>query len=56
MRRPPAGRDPCRNAVNARNERRLRLGGVRASPDGQRNDPDRGEPSSHLTNLHVALR
>ena len=40
VRRTPAGSDPCRNAMNARNHRRQRVSGRRLRPERERDDPD----------------
>jgi hypothetical protein len=42
VRRTPAGGEPCCDAMDA-GDRRLRLGGLRSRPEGQRDDPDRGK-------------
>ena len=54
VRRMPAGGEPCRDAMDA-GDRRLRLGGLRSRPEGQRDDPDRGKAPNRLTSLHSAF-
>jgi hypothetical protein len=51
VRRTPAGGEPCRDAMDA-GDRRRRLGGLRSRPEGQRDDPDRGEAPNRLTSLN----
>ena len=46
--------EPCRDAMDA-GDRRLRLGGLRSRPEGQRDDPDRGNAPNRLTSLHSAF-
>jgi hypothetical protein len=48
MWRPPAGGDPCRDAVNACDQR-LRLGGRCLRPERERDERNRGEPFSRPT-------
>jgi hypothetical protein len=51
----PAGGDPRRDAMDASDQRWLRLSGLRSRPEGQRHDPDRSQTSMHLTFLHTRL-
>ena len=48
MWRAPAGGDPCRDAMNACDQR-LRLGGRCLRPEREREDRNRGEPFSRPT-------
>ena len=54
MRRAPAGRDSCRDAVDA-GDSRLRLRALRRRPEAQRDKCDRGQTSSHLMCPHAAF-
>jgi hypothetical protein len=53
VRRAPAGRDPCRDALDA-GDRRLRLGELRLRPEREREDPDQGEAAARETSRHSA--
>ena len=53
VRRTPASGEPCRDAMDAR-DRRRRLGGLRARPEGQRDDPDPGEAPSRPKSRYSA--
>jgi hypothetical protein len=48
VRRSPAGRDPRRNAMDARHDRRLR-DGRRLHPERERDERNRREPLSRPT-------
>ncbi len=54
VRRMPAGGEPRRDAMDAA-DRRLRLGGLRSRPKGQRDDPDRGKAPNRLTSVQSAF-
>ena len=54
MWRAPAGGDPCRDAMNAGDQRWLGLNRLRSRPKGQHNNPDRGKKPSRLTSLRGA--
>jgi hypothetical protein len=47
VRRAPAGRDSCRDALDA-GDSRLRLRALRRRPEAQRDKCDQGQTSSHL--------
>jgi hypothetical protein len=50
----PAGGDPCRDAMDAGDQRWLRLSGLRSRPEGQHDNLDQGKAPSRLTSLHSA--
>jgi hypothetical protein len=54
MQREPAGRNSCRDAVDA-GDSRLRLRALRRRPEAQRDKCDRGQTSSHLMCPHAAF-
>ena len=51
----PAGGDPRRDAMDASDQRWLRLSGLRSRPEGQHDNPDQGKEPSRLTSLHTRL-
>ena len=55
MRRTPAGGDPCRDAMNASDQRWLRLSGLRSRPEGQHDNPDQGTQPSRPTSPRGAF-